>query len=300
MNNFLVEELNRIKKIMGLNEDITFTEMNDEFLDMVKEKTPELYPKFFNLYKNKGIDYAKSEYEKYDPDVLAKKEAEIATAQKNKRKEERLSIKKNKFDQLKTFLPSKEEVKHILDTFLLTRDFRDDCSDLNIPQLSTSTLSSVGKKINGNTLSFKHKLNGYLEFKDAQDFINYATDTGNDKVLDAMNQTKKTEKYIRKANKLYKEYGIYDDFIHDDYSQPSSNIKTKTTLDLTFYITERIRSESKFMLSIEYKFSVQNSVSPDETLKEYDSLYESVESKEDVIRYFKNLLGSLKEKIKDL
>lgn len=301
MNTLLSEELNRIKKIMGLNEDISFTYMNDEFLDMVKQKTPELYSKFFNLYKNKGIDYAKSAYEKYDPDVLAKKEAEIAIAQRNKREEERLLAKKNKFEELKSILPTKEEVKHILDTSLLTGDFRNFCSDEGIPQLSTSTLSSVGKKINGHTLSFKHKLNGYLEFKNIRDLLDYFEDTGNNKILDSMIRTKNTDKYLKKMNKLYKDYGIYDDFIHDDFLRPISTIKVRANLDITIQIEKnKFIRDSEFMLSIEYKFSVINNISSDEMIEKYDSIYESVNNKEDVIHYFNNLLVSLKEKIKNI
>lgn len=297
MDNLLHGEIGRIKKMMGLTEDIKFTEMSDDFLDMVKEKTPELYSKFFNLYKNKGIEYAKGEYEKYDPDILDKKQAELEVMWAKKRKEERKEAKRMKFDKLRAYLPKKEEIKDILGKHLLTRNFREKCEEFIIPQLSTNLLTVKESKYGNDILSISYKLNGYLEFRNADEFIDYLRDNGDDKILDNIIKSRKMEKSIKRFAKMDKEYGGFD-FI-DDFFSKSFRLKTEFVLKLE--IREgRYRRENEINFYITQSFKVNSSQFIFRDLEKYDKQFFEIDNKGDVIKELTVMLDKLKMSIMNM
>lgn len=296
MDRLLYEEIGRIKSVMGLTEDIKFSEMGDDFLDMVKEKTPELYSKFFNLYKNKGIDYAKAEYEKYDPDILDKKQAELEVMWAKQRKKERNEAKKMKFDKLRAYLPKKEEMKDILEKHLLTRNFRQQCEDLIIPQLSTKLLTVKESKYGDNTLLISYKLNGYLEFSNPDEFIDYLMDNGDDRILDNIIKSRKTAKSVKRFGKMAKKYGDFDegsDFIYDGFSG-SYRLRTEFVLKLEVN-KARYFSEDVINCYINQYFKFDNSHFILKDLEKNDREFRfEIDNKGDVIKKLTVILDKLK------
>lgn len=302
MLNLLNEELERIRKIMS--EDVNFVDINDDFLDMVKRKTPDLYSKFFNLYRNKGLEYAKSEYEKYDPDILAKKQDELEAQYALARKEQKKKEKKSKIETLKSFLPNKPEMAELLDKYLLTRDFRIQCEELFIPQLNSNTLTAR-QKYDHFRLQNKYNLNGYLEFKTVEDFKAYGQKYGKDRLFSNISKSGKTEKEIRRLNKFAKNLGhVYDFF--DDYYYLTKNrgVRMKTSLEINFDIREfnaGFSDEKYYNFRVYYTFRVETL--PEKIYKDFvHNSFEAftVNSKEDVINSIKQILINLNGLVLDM
>lgn len=170
-----------------LNEDVKFTQIDNEFLQMVKTKTPNLYQKFFNLYKNKGLDYAKEQYKNYDPTILAQKEVEKNAESLKKYQEEKRKQKNAKIQELKSLLPEKPDMESILNDFLLDKQLRESFHTEVIPQLSTKTLSMKTKFSPPNDITANYEIFGYLKFPNVTKIINRITNSDTDTLSKLIN-----------------------------------------------------------------------------------------------------------------
>ena len=100
-----------------------------EFLKRVKEKTPELYNRFYSMVKNRGLDKAKEEYLNHDQEyqkLLAKENKKKAT------KENNWNLK----ETIKEVMPNRQQIKSLIERYFFNADFIAMCKKFNLPQIS--------------------------------------------------------------------------------------------------------------------------------------------------------------------
>lgn len=143
------------------NEDLVTIDDSDEsdFLMKVKKENPNLYNRFFSMFRNRGLNIAKIEYAKF------KKEARIETkADKQDKKAEKLI----------SINPSKEEIASVINRNFSTPQFRQMCNKLNFPQLSSEAFELeivTNKKDNGTNSILKIDIPIYKKFKNLSEYV---------------------------------------------------------------------------------------------------------------------------------
>jgi len=105
-----------MKRILEYNTyDIFKDPENEKFLDKVKSENRDLYAKFLNIIKRKGLDVAKKEYEEYDPNYIKirnqRQKEEKALRKKQSTKEFKEEHNKQILNSLK---PELDEITKIL------------------------------------------------------------------------------------------------------------------------------------------------------------------------------------------
>ena len=143
------------------NEALITVEDSDEteFLATVKAKKPELYNRFYSMVKNRGLKVAKTEYQKLKKETRT----QIKTSNANKKVNNVIDIQ-----------PTKEELSSLINRFFLTHQFRQMCSKLNFPQLSSDGFEPqvvTNKKDRGYESILKIDLPGYKIFKNLTEYI---------------------------------------------------------------------------------------------------------------------------------
>lgn len=103
--------------------DILKDKENVKFLDKIKKENPDLYPKFLNILKNKGLDVAKEKYQIHSP--------EYKKQQKELDKEEARERRKEKTEE------GKEEIRKKIKT-----EFKSELEKID-ELLIDSTLKSI-------------------------------------------------------------------------------------------------------------------------------------------------------------
>ena len=191
------------------------TEVND-FLKIVKDKSPTLYARFYAMVKNKGLAVSMEEYDKVNPDVL-----------KLKAKQEKSKITKEKGkelkDEMKDLLPDKSQTNSIINEYLLTDDLRHFLQKLGVNQPSTDgcsfNLSSNQQegsiKVNlATTEKYDLKLNGSTRF------------------LDKLNREYNlSEEIMRTSNKQRLDKGL-EKTLHDEYDYDTENFEARIRCEI--------------------------------------------------------------------
>lgn len=85
--------------------DVLKNKENEEFLDKVKKENPDLYVRFLNLVKNKGLDIAKDKYQEHDPEYIKSEKQRIKREKtkefKEKKQQQLLRVYSNEINSFK-------------------------------------------------------------------------------------------------------------------------------------------------------------------------------------------------------
>lgn len=204
---------------------------DSDFLDRVKSLTPELYNKFYTLYRNRGLEAAKIEYEKIDPEVLKQKA-------KDEKKAQTLKNRKEMLGGVKELLPSKEDIKNSVDRIILTSDFRKISQQLLFPQL---TIANMDVKVKSHTMKdmlVYYTFSSYMSFKSPEELFKYFENIGtDDSILDDILKAKNKIKSVKNMQKWDKEY--YDEY-NPMYDHWDKNLKFKSELQIRVQIRKNI------------------------------------------------------------
>lgn len=227
---------NRIKRIddTKLNEASFVYDVpkeDSDFLDRVKSLTPELYNKFYTLYRNRGLEAAKSEYEKIDPEVLKQKA-------KDEKKAQTLKNRKEMLRGVKELLPSKEDIKNSVDRIILTSDFRKISQQLLFPQLTIANMDAKVKSHTMEDMLVYYTFSSYMSFKSPEELFKYFENIGtDDSILDDMLKAKNKIKSVKNMQKWGKEY--YDEY-NPMYDYMDKNLKFKSELQIRVQIRKNL------------------------------------------------------------
>ena len=107
-NKLLIEELSKMKNLMNymegkkiIKEDVlTMSDTESDFLNKVKNENPEMYGKFFNLVRNKGLDFAKEKYFQFDKERLS---SELKSQKDELEKQKHINKLKLIYKKLKSY-----------------------------------------------------------------------------------------------------------------------------------------------------------------------------------------------------
>jgi hypothetical protein len=172
-----------------------------EFLKRVKTLTPDLYNRFLSMVKNKGLEVAKQEYMKIDPEVLKQKE-------KDEKRMQTLNNRKEKLSSTKILLPNKTDIKNSVNRVLLDSDFRRVSQELLFPQL---TVNNLEYKVNTHTMNHimvTYKFDSRMRFKSMKDLDSYILSMrDNDSILDDIITSRKIHKQNKDIKKWSGKYG---------------------------------------------------------------------------------------------
>lgn len=75
------------KRAIIISEQTTYTgdEQSEIFLDKVKSENPDMFVRFLNLVKNKGLEFAKDKYKEFDVELITKSQKDKTDDVNNKK-----------------------------------------------------------------------------------------------------------------------------------------------------------------------------------------------------------------------
>lgn len=289
-----VDKFNKIKRIDENELPNWLKNMTDEdrdFLESVKEKTPETYLKILNIFKNKGSEEAKKEYQKFDPVFLKKQE-------KEKKSLETKKLTKEKIEELKTLLPSKEEVKNIIERNFLTQDFRYISEKLLFPQLSINAIESKVTNLGKDLVAINYNLNGVKKFNNIKELDNtIAKGINDDVILDSVLKTIKNYKTQKKYERKYGKDFDNEDWYFDNSLKIFANLKIRIAIQKR-YLSVYSNFRTDISLGPEYPEKIFFKEEYESTRLNLDvNTTQKNQTKEDVLYLLVNVMVKLHSKI---
>lgn len=237
-----MEKLNEeISRMLGVTKSMDeldmVTDMNadsNKFLADVKARVPDVYNRVYSIFKNRGLDAAKEYFAQYDPVVLKQKERERKSA-------ETKGFAMAKINNMKSLMLSKAEMAELIETIVLTEDYRKACQRLNFPQL-VSTNFEPKTRISQRELSFGLRITTENKYDPGPaGMLKFAADlkrNDNDAILDDIIKLKKGFASDQRAIRMAKKGGYYDDMIdHDQWLFDDRFVKMINTLRVSYGVS---------------------------------------------------------------
>ena len=253
--------------------DILKDPENEKFLDKVKKENRDLYAKFLNLVGNKGLEFAKKEYQYHDP--------EYKKQQEQKEKEEKALIKKigrkeYKERQNQSYLDQwASEIKEV-QNILLSSELKNLANKIKMDKRLNDFLSNTKKQYHNDFLDILKKPKYlYLEFNHDMKIgtLSYTCSAYGywDDDL-SMRIMRIVQLYNQKTKKLT--YSIFFDLPESgSYTSPKSD-RTKER-EFIIQRNEHIKVMRKSNISLEELYDILfNKVSPALDERVYDKWYE--------------------------
>ena len=201
-----------------------------EFLKRVKEKTPELYNRFYSMVKNRGLDKAKEEYLNHDQEyqkLLAKENKKKAT------KENNWNLK----ETIKEVMPNRQQIKSLIERYFFNADFIAMCKKFNLPQISPE---SFVPKININKYDGLIRIN----MKSVKYYIDIPFFIKTLKTQNPEREIKRHEKNFKFINKMKKYTSEDEEDSMMDYNYVDKKEAFKITNSFMLTVRHDNRSSS--------------------------------------------------------
>ncbi len=231
--NKLNEEINRMLGMTKSMNELDIVDTNSEankFLGDVKARVPDKYARVYSVYRTKGLDAAKEFFAQYDPVVLKQRERERKSAETKEKA-------KMKITDMRSLVVGKAELAELIESNVLTEDYRRACQRLNFPQL-VSTNFEPKVRITQRELSVGLRIESRNVYSPGPEgmakFANDLKKNDTDALLDDIIKLKKAYSSDQKIKKWAQKGGYGDavDFSRD--MEYFSNITMTNVLRLSY------------------------------------------------------------------